>query len=280
MLKFAILTILSVPSIRAALIHKEIASALIAAEDTVTLKKTFKKYEKEQDHYFLSLALADVAEDEAHMPKVVECLRIAHDPSPEDKMCVKYLVYSTLFEISIDTNTESFTNVITCFKTSDIKPLAAIRFRTLGRYDAVDVLKGVMTKSPELITHDLPSWIAFHYLDRNSAYYGPVLEEAFGCLTSFATQSVLEEALAIVKKNEHYKTVYKSGHTEVPCCGSQKHFPQDLFNKLNDLLVLVKARNARIRKTLTFLPTVLVDLMLEYVAVSDRSNSSRQCLIS
>ena len=50
MLKFAILAILSVPSIRAALSRKEMASALIAAEDTGTLEETFKKYEKEQDY--------------------------------------------------------------------------------------------------------------------------------------------------------------------------------------------------------------------------------------
>ena len=70
----------------------------------------------------------------------------------------------------------------------------------------MNVLKRVMDKSPELITHDLPSWIAFHSLDRNSSYYRPVLEEAFKYLTSFATQSVLEKALSIVKRNEHYKS--------------------------------------------------------------------------
>ena len=205
MLKFAILAILSVPSILAALSREEMASALIAAEDTGTLEETFKKYEKEQDAYELSEALADVAKVQAHMPKVATCLRMAHDPFPEDKMRVSYLVHGTLFEISDKTDTESFANVITSFKPSDVKPLASIRYRTLWREDAVNVLKSVMDKSPELITDDLPSWIAFHCLDRNSSYYRPALEEAFKYLTSFATQSVLEKALTIVKRNEHYK---------------------------------------------------------------------------
>ena len=43
------LPFLFVPSILAALSREEMASALIAAEDTGTLEKTFKKYEKEQD---------------------------------------------------------------------------------------------------------------------------------------------------------------------------------------------------------------------------------------
>ena len=58
--------------------------------------------------------------------------------------------------------------------------------------DAVNVLKSVMKKSPELITDDLPSWIAFHSLDRNSKYYRPVREEAFKYLTSFATKVCLK----------------------------------------------------------------------------------------
>ena len=48
------------------------------------------------------------------------------------------------------------------------------------------------------------------------------------------------------------------------CCKSQDYFPQDLFDKINDLLELVKARNAPIREALAFLPTVIIDLMLEY----------------
>ena len=88
-----------------------------------------------------------------------------------------------------------------------------------------------MDKSPELITDDLPSWIAFHSLDRNSKYYRPVLEEAFKYLTSFATESVLEKALSIVKRNEHYKVAYKDGRIEVICCKSQDDIPQDLFDE-------------------------------------------------
>ena len=77
------------------------------------------------------MALADVAKVQAHMPKVATCLRVAHDPFPKDKMCVSGLVHGTLFKISNNTDTESFTNVITSFKPSDIKPLVAIRFWTL-----------------------------------------------------------------------------------------------------------------------------------------------------
>ena len=88
MLKFIILTILSVPSILAALSRAKMVSALIAAEDTETLERTFKKFEKEQDHDDLSVALGAVAKVQAHIPKVVDCLRMAHDPFPEDKMRV------------------------------------------------------------------------------------------------------------------------------------------------------------------------------------------------
>ena len=121
-----------------------------------------------------------------------------------------------------------------------------------------------MKKSPELITYDLPSWIASHGFDRNSKYYRPSFEEAFKYLTFFATQGVLEKALSIVKSNGHYTIVYKNGHTEVRCCNSQDSIPQDLFNKLNVLLELVRARNARIGEALEFLPTVIIDPMLEY----------------
>ena len=66
------------------------------------------------------------------MPKVATCLRMAHDPFPKDKMCVSGLVHKTLDEISNNTDTESFTNVITSFKPSDIKLLASIRFGPFG----------------------------------------------------------------------------------------------------------------------------------------------------
>ena len=52
------------------------------------------------------------------------------------------------------------------------------------------------------------------------------------------------------------------------CCNSQDHFPQDLADRIEALLKLVKARNARINDTLTILPMVLVDLMLDYVHVT------------
>ena len=117
-----------------------------------------------------------------------------------------------------------------------------------------------MDKSPELIADDLPSWIAFHSLDRYSRCYKPACEESSKYLTSFATQSVLEEALSIVKRNEHYKA-----GSEVMCCHSQDDIPQDLSSKIEAFLKLVKARNARISKVLTFLPTALVDMVLEHI---------------
>ena len=280
MLKFAILAVLALPSIRAALTHGEMTSALIAAENTGTLEDTFKKYEKEQSHNDLSVALVDVAKVPAHMPKVATCLRVAHDPFPEDMSRVSYLVSNTLFRISFMTDIESLTNVITSFKPSDVKPLASIRYWTLRKDDAVDVLKRIMDKHPELITDNLPSWLAFHSLDRDSDYYKPVLEEAFQYLTSFATQGILEEALSILGRNEHYKTVYKSGHTAVGCCSSLNHSPHVLFNKIKDLLKFVKARNTRIKEALTLLPKVLVDLMLEYVTVSDSSISTPETSVS
>ena len=141
MLKLAILAVLSVPSIRAALSKEDMASALMAAENTGTLEETFKKYEKEQDEYELTEALAEVAGVQVHMPKVAACIRVAHDPSPNDNMRVNRLVHGTFFYISFMADTESFTNVITSFKPSDGKLLASIRYWTLGRNDAVNVLK-------------------------------------------------------------------------------------------------------------------------------------------
>ena len=276
MLKFATLAVLTLSSIRAALFNEDMTSALIAAKDTVTLKETFKKYEKEQDHGYLSWALANVANFQAHMPKVATCLGIAHDPFPEDNMCVSYLVHNTLIALSLNVlgKTEPFTIVITSLKPSDTKPLAAIRFWTLYREDAVEVLKSVMDKSPELIIDDLPSWIAFHFLDRNSSYYTLVREEAFEYLTSFATQGVLAKALSIVKKNEHYKIVYETGRTKVECCDSHDYFPQNLIDKIDALLGLMKARKALVDE-LAILPKVLVDLMLEYTACDIPPNCSK-----
>ena len=235
MLKFTILTVLFMPSILAAVSRKKMVAAFITAEKEETLEKLFKKYEKRPNHGNLPAALADLAKIPAHVPKVAACLRMAHDPFPKDDMLVSKLVSVTLFLASYGTDTESFTNVVTSFKPSDIKPLVIIRFCIFWRKDPVNVLKNVMTKSPELITHDLPSWLAFHSLDRNSKYYEPVLEESFKYLTSFATENVLEKALAIVKGNEHYKV-----GSRVECCKSQDHFPQDLFNRINALLEFVK----------------------------------------
>ena len=274
MLKFAILAILALPSICAALSRREIASALIAAEDTGTLEENFKTFKNEQNHDDLSGALVDVAKVQARMPIVVKCLRMTHNLFPKDTSRVSFLVDWPLYEISDRTWTESFTNMIVCFKPSDGKLLTTIRHRTLDRDDAVKILKSVMKKSPELITDDLPSWIAFHSLDRNSKFYRPVSEKAFQYLTSFATQSALEEALAIVKRNEHYQ-----GNFGVYCCKPRNYFPQDLFDKLNVLLELVKARKALVNE-LAILPKVLVELVLDFVTMSDRSDSSFQCLIS
>ena len=63
----------------------------------------------------------------------------------------------------------------------------------------MSVLKSVMDKYPELITHDLSSWLACHSLGRNYNYYRPTLEggrgEPFQYSTSFARESVLVKAL-------------------------------------------------------------------------------------
>ena len=284
---FVILAILFAPSIIGTLTHEEMTAALIAAENTVTLEKTFKKYEKEQGHVSLSYALADVASVQARIPKVIGCLKMAHDSFPEDKSRVSFLVDTTLFAICDNTDTESFTNAITSFKPGDIKPLATIRFWTLRRKDAVDVLKRVMDKSPEMITHDLPSWLADHRFDQNSTYYtynSTAREETFHYLASFATQSVLEKALSILKTNEHYKVDVENGDgVAVMCCNSQGYIPRDLVDKIEALLGLVKAKNARIREVLTFLPEVIIDLMLEYATgdIPPNSSDSRpRCIIS
>ena len=46
--------------------------------------QTFKKFEKEQDQYELSCALADVAKVQEHIPKVATCLRTVVDPFPNE----------------------------------------------------------------------------------------------------------------------------------------------------------------------------------------------------
>ena len=72
------------PSIMAALSQKEMADALIKAENEEDLVQTFKKFEKEQDEDELSCALADVAKVPEHIPKVVTCLRTVVDPFPNE----------------------------------------------------------------------------------------------------------------------------------------------------------------------------------------------------
>ena len=187
--------------------------------------QTFKKFESEQDEHELSHALADVAKVQEHMPKVVTCLRTAVDPFPTEMSHVSGLVHGTLFQISYNTrdDTESFAKVITSFEPSDIKPLASIRHMTLRRNDAVKVLESVMDKSPTLITGDLPRWLADHLFDQNSDDYTRdkvAREQAFQYLTFFATERVLDDALSIVKANEHYKV-----DSRVFCCDSQNSFP-------------------------------------------------------
>ena len=176
--------------------------------------------------------------------------------------CVPCCLLPTSFRLA-SPDADSSTNVLTLFRSSDIKPLASIRYRTLGGNDVVDVLKSVMKKSPELITDDLPNWLASHGFDRMSRFSNPAArEEAFKYLIYFATQSVPEKALTIVEKNEHYIMAYK-GVPTVMCCNSQNFFPHDLFDKINILLVLVKARKALIND-LAILLTILVDMILDY----------------
>ena len=118
----------------------------------------------------------------------------------------------------------------------------------------MDILKRVMGKYTELITNDLPSWMEFHSLDQNYKYYRPTFEESFNYLTSFASQRVFEKALSILKRNEHYKVVYKDGLIAVLCCNSQDYIPQDLSDKIEALLKLVKAKKALVNE-LAILPT-------------------------
>jgi hypothetical protein len=264
MLKLAILVILIVPSIMAS-ISEQIASALIAEKDTGKLEQTFQDLRKKHGNVSSPWALADVAE-RGHPEIVVTCLGTEQDPFPNDNMCESYLVNNTLSNISFDTpgNSESFARVITSLKPTDVKPLASIRDFTPRRSDAVKVLKRVMDQVPELITDTLPNWLASHTFDRGSWCYTTAREEVYQYLASFATESVLEKALSIVNKNEHYKVDFSSGPT-VMCCGSQDNFPQDLIDKLSTILALVKTRNELVKAALSFMPTVLLKLLTEYI---------------
>jgi hypothetical protein len=268
LIKLVVLAILSVPSILAASISKQIAGALIANKDTGKLEQTFQALHKEHDGHYSSDALTEVAK-QGHSGIVVTCLRVAPDPFPNDKMFVNILVHGTFSAISHNTrdDPESFVKVITSFKPTDVKPLACIRFNIFLRGDAVDVFKRVMEKSSELIIDTLPSWLAFHTFDRNSPYCThnqTVHGEAFQYLTSFATENVLERALSIVKANEHYKADIGYGH-ELSCCRPRDYIPQDLIDKLNTLLELMKARNELVKAALAFMPAVLLKLLAEYI---------------
>jgi hypothetical protein len=262
MLKLVVLAILIVPSIMAS-IEEQIAKALIAEKDTGKLEQTFRGLHKKHGTGSSADALADVA-SQGHPEIVATCLRAKQDPFFNDKMHVDGLVNSTLVRISQRTlgDPESFTKVITSFTPADVKPLVSIRNITLHRDDAIAVLRRVMDKSSELIIDTLPSWLASHGFDRNSCAYNvyqTAREGGLQYLASFATESVLEKALSIVKANEHYK----AGPT-VLCCGSQDYIPDALIDKLTGLLALVKARNALVKAALPFMPTVLLNLLAEY----------------
>ena len=123
-----------------------------------------------------------------------------------------------------------------------------------------------MAKSPELITASLPRWLAYHGFDQNSlsyALYGSTREEAFEYLLSFATEHVLEKALAIVKSNEHFMV-----DSNVYCCNSEDSSVDDLIKKLEYLLVFVRDRNALLSDTLTSWPTVLISIVKDYLGAS------------
>ena len=87
-------------------------------------------------------------------------------------------------------------------------------------------------------------------------------EKTFENLASFATEDAFKSALSIVKANEHYKV-----DSSVYCCDSQDPFPQDLYNKLSDLLKLLQRRKILAKTVLQFLPPVLISLVLDYVHV-------------
>jgi hypothetical protein len=181
-------------------------------------------------------------------------------------MCVSRLVSSTTSEISSRTldDSQSFAKVITSFTPVDIKPLASIHNITIRRKDVVNVLERAMDNSPESIIDTLPSWLASHRFDRNSDFYGTSNEAGFKYLASFATESVLEKALSIVSKNEHYRVDSLIGPM-VWCCNSQKSIPHDLSSKLGALLALMRARNALVKGALSFIPEVLFKLLAEYI---------------
>ena len=80
LIKLVFLVALFVTSIMAALSQQEMADALIKVEKDEDLVKTFKKFEREQNEYELSWALAEVAEVQEpylRLPLVLEQLLIS-----------------------------------------------------------------------------------------------------------------------------------------------------------------------------------------------------------
>ena len=264
---FIILALLAMPSIMTTTSPRNMANSLIRAKNKVSVEQTFKTLEKEQREEDLSEALCLVVV-EKHNTIAADCLKLAHDPYPNSKSSVGFLVDKTLGRVFSGTNhAEHFANVITSFNLSDVKPIASLRFRILQRFNARSVLENVMAKSPELIMSDLPNWLASHRFDQMSfSSNGTSREEAFQYLISFATVSILKEALSIVKENDHYKVGFGGKAPMIMCCPPLKLFPQDLFNKLKALLELMEARNALIgEELLPLLPAVLVELVLDYI---------------
>jgi len=264
LIKLFICATLPVLSIFAASISEEIATTLIADEDTEKLGQTFQALRKEHGDDSSSWALVEVAK-RGHPGAVARCLGTDQDLFSRDKMCVSSLVDKTLVRISGGTHdAESLAKVIASFKPADVGLFASIRDAILIRNDPVDVLKSAIAESPESIIATLPSWLASHRFDQNSQWYTDAREVGLKYLASFATESALRTTLAIVNGNEHY-TVGSAGGIEVVCCKSQNSFPQDLIDKLNVLLELVQARNEIIRGILlSLLPKVIVELMLDY----------------
>lgn len=258
------------------------ADDLMSASDTEDLRHTFEAFQTQYNELELPKALACVAA-RGDISTVFKCLRMTHDNFPGDKLCVNHLIHNTFYEISCITHdADSFANIITSFTPSDVKPLVCIRARTIYRKDNVGILKCVMAKRPELITDDLPNWLASHEFEiPNYLFFPTTHEKAFQYLASLATQSVLERALSIVKDKGHYTVETREGGTLSMCCLLQNSFHQNLFTKLNSLLQLVEARSALIND-LAILPSVLSTLVLEYTACdipSDHSISKFEAVI-
>ena len=81
-------------------------------------------------------------------------------------------------------------------------------------------------------------------------------------MTSFATEGVLKDALSIVKANEHFK-VNSQFFVATP-----RILPSRSLQQTQRLLAFVKARNAHINEALVFLPTVLADMVADYLPAS------------